>query len=70
MSSLAFLSWAHGYSAQVFRQLDETDTLNTVSTKSLTMNDEWSIVVSEYAMYLERTATYGLARRTHIGTLH
>jgi hypothetical protein len=47
------LSWGHGYSAQVFRQLNETDALNTVSTKSLTMNDEWSIVVSEYAMYLE-----------------
>ena len=47
------LSWGHGDSAQVFGQLHETNALNTVSTKSLTMNDEWSIVVSEYAMYLE-----------------
>ena len=37
----------------MFRQLNESDALNTVSTTSLTMNDEWSVVVSEYAMYFE-----------------
>ena len=37
----------------MFIQLSESYALSTVSTKSLTMNDEWSVVVSEYAMYLE-----------------
>ena len=47
------LSWGHGYSPQVARPLTESDVANTVSTTSLTINDEWTVVVSDYAMYLE-----------------